>query len=274
MQQFVHLLSYSGTGLPSDYWMPTTNTIKPENSHQNAAGIASLLFDGIFNLSTDVYYKTMDNLLTFKPGSSLSGNLSNWEKLVETEGSGENYGIEFFLQKTSGKTTGWSGLTLSKAERQFNDLNGGKSYRFKYDRLIDFSIVLVHELRPGITISGTWTYGSGYPVTLASETYSIDGTDILVYDETNSYEMAPYHRLDLGINFMKKTSWGERTWNISLINAYNRQNPYFYYYERESEMVTVVSENGQSLVSNEGALKLKQFSLFSILPTFSYSFKF
>lgn len=274
MQQFVHLLSYSGTGLPSDYWMPTTSTIKPESSHQNVAGFSWALFDKRFSLSTDVYYKTMDNLLAFTPGSSLSGNLSDWEALVETDGSGKNYGIEFFLQKTTGKTTGWSGLTFSKASRQFDNLNDGKSYRFKYDRLIDFSIVVIHELKPGITVSGTWTYGSGYPVTLASEMYEIDNTDVLVYDEINSYEMNPYHRLDLGINFMKKTSWGERTWNISLINAYNRQNPYFYYYERESELVSVVSENGQSLESKEGALQLKQFSLFSILPTFSYSFKF
>jgi hypothetical protein len=274
MQQFVHLLTYSGTGLPSDYWMPTTTNIEPENSHQNAAGFSCLLFDNSFNFTTDVYYKSMNELITFKPGASLSGNLSNWENLVESSGTGQNYGIEFFLQKTTGKTTGWSGLTISKASREFDNINNGKSYRFKYDRLIDFSIVVVHELKPGITVSGTWTYGSGYPVTLASEMYNIDNTDVLVYDEKNSYEMNPYHRLDLGINFIKKTSWGERTWNISLINAYNRQNPYFYYYERSSEMVQVESEGGISMESKQGGLQLKQFSLFSILPTFSYSFKF
>ncbi len=274
MQQFVHLLSYSGTGLPSDYWMPSTLNIKPENSHQNAAGFSWLMADKQINFTTEMYYKTMDNLIAFSPGSSLSGHLSNWEGLVEKGGKGKNYGLEFFFQKTQGKTTGWTGLTISRSTRQFNNLNNSNTYFFKFDRLIDFSFVMVHNIKPGISLSGTWTYGSGYPVTLASEMYQFENKDVFVYDEKNSYRMNPYHRLDLGVNFTKKTNWGERVWNISILNVYNRHNPYFYYYERDDIFRDITTDHSHGIESVKSELKLKQFSLFSILPTFSYSFKF
>jgi hypothetical protein len=274
MRQFIHLLSYSGTGLPSDYWMPTTASVKPENSMQNSLGVYCNLFGGNYTFSTEAYYKTMDNLVDFKPGSSLSGSLSDWETAVETGGTGQNYGIEWLLQKEQGNTTGWMSFTLSKARRRFDNINQGKEYPFKYDRLVDFSIVLTHQLKEGITISGTWVYGSGYPVTLASELYFFEGNDVFVYTNKNSYRMRAYHRLDLGINFTKKTRLGERTWNISIMNVYNRKNPYFYYYERDNITVVNETEHGIGFDSKPGALKLKQMSLFGFLPSFAYSFKF
>ncbi|MFW5700706.1 MAG: TonB-dependent receptor [bacterium] len=275
MNQYVHLLAYSGVGIPSDYWMPTNENVKPENSLQNTIGISKTFQNNKYEFSLEAYHKTLNNLITFLPGESLIGNLDSWGNVVEKNGIGLNYGLELFLQKKSGKITGWIGVTTSRAERTFDKINNGKSYLFKYDRLYDMSIVLNHKLNDNIVLSGTWTYGTGYPITLATEHYTINNEEIFVYSDKNFFRMSDYHRLDVSANFNKKTKWGESTWSISIFNLYNRQNPYYYYYDRK--LINTTSNNtgnGYSFKPVYGELKLYQKSLFSIFPSVSYSFKF
>ncbi len=273
MNQYVHLLAYSGVGVPSDYWMPTNKNIKPENSTQHTFGIANTFWDNRYELSIEAYHKTLSHLITFIPGKSFLGNLDSWENLVQPNGKGTNYGVELFLQKKTGKTTGWVGATLSKAERKFEHINQGKPYAFKYDRLLDISIVVNHHLKKNVSLSATWTYGTGYPMTIATEVYHINNDDILVYEGKNTFKMRDYHRLDISANFSKKNHWGERTISISIFNLYNRKNPYFYYYDRISDGIAV-SNGGHVFSAARGDLKLYQKSLFSIFPSISYSFKF
>jgi len=274
MNQYVHLLSYSGAGLPSDYWMPTTENVKPEKSLQNTLGVFKTFKNGEYEVSLEAYHKTINNLISFKSGKSLLGNLDDWEKVIDKNGKGINYGIELFLEKIKGNTTGWIGATISKAQRQFENINNGETFPFKYDRLIDISFAANQKIKKNITISATWVYGTGYPVTLASERYTIEGNDVFVYDKINSYKMRDYHRLDVAINFPKKTKWGERTWSISIINIYNRKNPYYYYYDRDFSSEMVNTGNGYTFTGEYSGLKIYQRSLFGILPTFSFNFKF
>jgi outer membrane cobalamin receptor len=275
MNQFIHLLAFSGTGIPSDYWMPSNKNVNPENSVQNSFGIAKTFLDGLYEFSVESYYKTMDNLIAFKPGTSLIGNLDAWENIVEKKGSGQNYGLELFLQKLRGNTTGWVGVTVSKSERKFENINDGKPYPFKYDRLLDISLVVNHQVKKNIQLSAVWNYGTGYPVTLASEHYTIEEEDIFVYTKKNAFRMRDYHRFDIAAHFPKETDWGERTWSISIFNLYNRQNPYYYYYDRKYQgSVADSSAGGYRFIPVYDNLKLYQRSLFSIFPSVSYSFKF
>lgn len=271
MKQYVHLLAYSSTGIPSDYWMPTTDIIKPEGSIQYAFAFNKTFAHGIYELSIETYYKELDNLITFRPGESLSGKFDNWENAVERNGEGQNYGFEFFLQKKTGKTTGWIGATLSKAKRHFENIENGKNYDFKYDRPFDLNIVINHKLKDGITISATWNYGTGYPITLAHSQYNVEDKSIYEYGSKNSYRMRDYHRLDMAVNFSKTKKWGERTWSFSIFNVYNRQNPYYYYYDKKIESNILVNSEIRAVYEN---LKLYQRSLFCFFPSFSYSFKF
>ena len=274
MTQYIHLLSYSGTGIPSDYWMPATKNVLPENSLQHTLGMNKTFLDDRYELSLESYYKTQYNLITFKPGTSLLGNLDTWENVIEKNGQGKNYGIELFFQKIQGKTTGWIGITMAKAKRQFEKINEGSYYPFKYDRLLDISFVANYKINKKIIVSATWQYGTGYPITLAVEHYNVLDQDIFIYGKKNSFRMRDYHRLDIAVNFPKKTNWGERNWNISIFNIYNRQNPYYYYYDRKIKYVTQNNNGGISFVPVYDNLKLYQRSLFSIFPTVSYSFIF
>jgi hypothetical protein len=207
----------------------------------------------------------MSDLIEFKQGYARLSNSDSWESNIEASGKGKSYGIELFIQKKEGLYTGYLGYTLSHTNRQFENLNNGNPFPFKFDRLHDVSIVVMRKLNDNIDLSATWVFGSGNAFTLSEGKYiMITNEDYLttaeIYSEKNAYRLKPYHRLDLGINMKKKTHWGERVWSISVYNAYNRKNPYFYFWD------TAENDNQR--------LQLYQFSYFPIIPSVSYSFKF
>jgi len=276
MSQYVHLLTNTGVGLPTDLWVPSSKKILPERSQQVALGLARDLFGEQAEFSVEGYYKTMQNILEYKEGASFldvgqstgTGD-ANWEDKVE-RGRGWAYGAEVFLQKKKGKTRGWIGYTLSWSNRQFENINLGRIYPYKYDRRHDVAIVLTRELSKHVDFSINWVYGSGNALTLPVARYdgvfpqtnnvgpfpNIGAVDY--YESKNSFRMRASHRLDVGFNFHQPVRWGELTWNLGLYNAYSRQNPYFVYFA----------------TNTSGNRVLKQVSLFPVLPYFSLSFKF
>ena len=173
--------------------------------------------------------------------------------------------LELFLKKNTGKLTGWVGYTLSRSIRQFESINLGREYPYKFDRPHDLSVVSSYKLNEGTTFSLTWVYGSGNTITLPKEQYLLvsngDVQQYYEYGERNSYRMQAYHRLDFGVNFVKQKQWGERTWSVSIYNVYNRRNPFFIYFE-------------DFIDNNVEYIEAKQVSLFPIIPTVRYGFKF
>lgn len=290
MNQFVHLLSNTGIGLPTDLWVPTTRRVAPQNSKQVAAGIAKDFPSQDLALTVEGYYKVMNNILAYKEGSTflnldgLGAQEVSWEDNV-TAGKGWSYGGEVLLQRKAGRFSGWVGYTLSWTQWQFAELNGGKKFYPKYDRRHDISVVGIYELSPRITLSGTWVYGTGNALTLPISTYQAyvdrfnssrrnptivdriqwSSQTVNEYGEKNSFRAEPYHRLDFGIQFHKKLKRHERTWEFSLYNAYNRRNPFFY---------DIVPETRTTGSTVETKTVLKKYSLFPLVPAFSYNFKF
>ena len=268
MTQYLHLLTNSGVGLPTDLWVSPTEKIKPQQSWQGALGIAHTFKDQ-FEVSLEGYYKKMDNLITYKEGSSFLVSSESWEDKVAV-GQGWSYGGELFIQKKKGKTTGWLGYTLAWSSRQFDELNQGKKYPFKYDRRHDLSLAVMHKVSDRIELSAAWIYGTGNAVSLPISEFDVNddvgsgsfpyiSTAAVNYGEKNSFRMRAYHRLDLGMNIHKKTKWGEQYFNISVYNAYSRRNPFF-----------ITREYSEK----QGKEVFKEVSLFPIIPSFSYNFKF
>ncbi len=280
MQQNVHLLTNSGVGLPTDLWVPATDKVAPQTSEQWSLGIARSVKDGIYEFSAEGYYKRMQNLIEYKEGASFLGTTSNWESLVESDGTGTSYGLELLLQKKEGRTTGWIGYTWSKTDRKFANLNKGKAFPYRYDRRHDASIVVSHKFNKKVDMSATWVYGTGAAFTLPIGKYDIidessdsyygdnDFSEVFIYGDRNANRMRAYHRLDVGVNFRKKKKWGERTLNLSIYNLYARQNPYFYFVDGEEKQDAEGNFDGYERTF------LSQQSLFPILPSISYSFRF
>ncbi|MCF8369056.1 MAG: TonB-dependent receptor [Bacteroidales bacterium] len=277
MNQYVHLLSNTSIGLPTDLWVPVTDTIKPMVSDQVAIGSVYNL-SKTFEIHVEGFYKWMNSLITYKPGASYFLTDNSWQSLITT-GKGWSYGAEFLLRKNLGKVTGWIGYTLSWSNRQFDEVSDD-IYPYRYDRRHDVSIVAMWKVKENVDIGATWVFGTGNAVTLpydkylsyqnnygflnsggGYENYYANLPYIDNVESRNNYRMPAYHRLDLGINFHKETRWGERTWSLGIYNAYFRQNAFFLY-------VDEYYENGvQKKV-------LKQVSLFPGIPYVSYSFRF
>ncbi len=257
MNQFIHLLTNSSIGLPTDLWVPATASIPVQKSYQGAAGLAYTHGTGM-EISVEGYYKTMDNVLEYKEGASFFNTSSNWEDKVEI-GKGKSYGAELFVQKKKGRFTGMMGYTLSWSKRQFDNLNNGKEFPYRYDRRHDFKIAGIYELAKNIEVSAEWIYGTGNAITLPIGYYNgPDGNTVQVFGERNGYRMPSYHRADVSIKFSKQRKNWERAWVISAYNVYNRYNPFYIY----------------STTNNQGNAVFKQMSLFPIIPSISYQFKF
>ncbi len=286
MSQYIHLLSNSNIELPTDLWVPVTKRIKPMLSQQVSLGFFYNLLNFI-DLSVETYYKKMDNLIEYKDGASFFGSSTGWEDKVDI-GEGWAYGVEFLAQKSIGKTTGWIGYTWSKTERLFNRpgqmLNNGLVFPAKYDRTHDLSIVISHKFNERIDVAATWVYSTGNAGTLAMQNYagnpvpdtnnglsglnSIQSLTSLPYiSSRDNYRYEPTHRLDLGINFHKKLKHGTRTWNISIYNAYDRLNPF---------LTTVRTNTVYDAATGKytDQKQLVQLSIFPIIPSVSYTFKF
>lgn len=288
MNQYVHLLSNTGLGLPTDLWVPTTDRVAPQQSRQVALGFAKDLEQPALTLTLEGYYKKMGNILNYKEGSSfLSINGENANELSfednVTAGKGWSYGGEFLIQKKTGRFSGWIGYTLSWTYWKFPELNFGKTFFPRYDRRHDLSVVGIFEVNKRITLSSTWVYGTGNALTLPVATYTgvsdnfitrfnpngktaigWNGPTVSEYGQKNSFRAEPFHRMDFAIQFHKKKKRHDRTWEFGLYNVYNRRNPFFYDIDEET------SENG----SLTGKNTLKRYSLFPVLPYFSYNFKF
>lgn len=284
MMQPVHMLTYSGSAFPTDIWLPSTGRLSPAFSTQYSVGYFKTLGEGQYELSLELYKKHMTQLLTVKGGVPLV-NTRSWEQNVEMNGLGNSKGIELMLQKKQGQTTGWVSYTLSKADRQFANIDNGKPYPFKYDRRHDLSIVVNRKLSKHVDFSATWIYGSGYPTTLQNGLYQVivpgsgdlkspdsdlfqvnNYAEAYIYPGKNWLRMRDYHRLDLGFNFRKEKKGKRglplvRTWTIGVYNAYNRQNAVFYYYDHKN-------------FDSNNPIVLYQQSGFPIIPTAKYSVKF
>lgn len=285
MNQFVHLLAYSSTGIPSDYWMPATATAEPENSSQHSIGVFSSLNKGRFEVSVEAYKKSLSNQITFNTGQTLAGTLANWEEVIETKGTGLNQGIELLVQKKKGNTTGWVGATVSQATRNFKGINNGKDYPFKYDRLLNLNFVANHKIKEGVSVSATWNYGTSYPITLADEHYMnfnevYSGApdfstlgEVFIYSEKNAHRLRDSHRLDIAAHFSKEKKWGTRTWTFSIYNVYARQNPLYYYYKRDTEDILIERNGYTSTDYKYTNMQLLQKTMFGFFPSMSYSFK-
>lgn len=257
MTQFIHLLTNSSVGLPTDLWVPATDRVPRQLSHQAAAGLAYTHKTGM-EVSLEGYYKTMDNVIEYKEGASFLNTNSNWEDKVQI-GKGKSYGGELFIQKKKGRFTGMLGYTLSWTTRQFDSLNNGEVFPYRYDRRHDFKIAGVYQLAKNIEASAEWVYGTGNAITMPVGIYRTkEGAEIEVYGKRNAYRMPAYHRGDVSIKFMKKKPLWERAWVLSVYNVYNRQNAFYI---------------GRQITKN-GANEFKQYSLFPIIPSISYQFKF
>ena len=281
MSQYIHLISNTGTSLPTDQWVPATPGVPPQRNWQAAIGLAKDWSEKSLAFTAEGYYKQASNVLGYREGANFlafdepeAAGRTSWEDNV-ISGQGWSYGMELLLQKQQGRFLGWIGYTLAWSSQQFDLLNQGKKFYASYDRRHDLSVTASYQLKRNITLSGNWVFGSGVPIMAPRAVYQIIDYRItgnpgstysrnaIDYGERNTVRAPAYHRFDLCVQFHKHKKWGERTWEINIYNLYNRLNPLLYYSSFTNALGSGFINNG-----------IKSVVLFPILPSVSYHFKF
>ena len=279
--QYIHLASISSVSLPTDLWFPSTEVVKPQIGTQYSIGYFKNFFENRYEASVELYYKDLNNLIEYKENSFPEDNLRNNVDNQLTFGDGYSYGAEFFFKKRMGDFNGWVGYTWSRTMRQFDEIDNGQEFPAKYDRRNDLSLVLQYQLNDRINIGGVFVYATGNTLSLPERRwFSVEENRIItVWSKRNAYRLDAYHRADISVTIDAKpfkkyinreTNEVEQkrkkvtsSWNISVYNLYNRANPYFIFFDYAGDPSQGSVEFGAN-----------QVSLFPILPSITWNFKF
>ena len=257
--QNIHQVSNATSGSPTDVWFTSSRNIKPEISDQAALGWFYNLFDNKLEISSEVYYKWLQNQLDYRDGANEQANEYLEGQLLS--GVGRAYGLELMIKKKSGKFTGWIGYTLSRTERKIAGINDGNWYLAKQDRTHDISVVGIYEINKKLSVSALFVFYTGNAVTFPSGKYQIDGQTYFIYTQRNGYRMPNYHRLDVGLTWeIKNTVKFESSLNFSIYNVYAHENAYSITFR----------ENPDDPNKTEAV----QTTLFRFVPAITYNFKF
>jgi hypothetical protein len=255
--QYMHQLSNSTTSSPTDNWVPSSNNILPQIADQIALGYYQNFSNNAYSFTGEIYYKALQNQIDYRNGASLFLNNEVEGELVF--GRGRTYGLELQFQKKKGNFTGWISYTLSRALRQFDEINQGKEFSARQDRIHDISIVVMYKINKSLSLSSNFLYYTGDAVTFPSGKYEINGTQIPLYTERNGYRFPDYHRLDLGLTwYMKDKRRYEHNLNFSIYNVYARENPF--------------TINFQENPDNPQETQAVQTTLFRLIPSITYNF--
>jgi hypothetical protein len=262
--QYMHMAPLSSVSLPLDIWVPSSSVIRPQLAHQFSAGYFRNFHSNQWETSVVLYYKNMRRQIEYREGVIIGYSKGfNFDDSF-VFGHGTSYGSEFSVRKPKGRFNGQLSYTLSRTTRTFKDLNDGRSFSAKYDRLHDLSILTNFVFNSRWTFSSVFVYGTGNALNLPIARYVLQENVINEYGERNAFRMPAYHRLDLAATFagQKKAHW-QSFWVFSVYNVYSRRNPYYIYFETEG-----------NLEEPELKTSIKQVSLFPVIPTITYRIEF
>lgn len=263
MNQYLHLLTTSGLGLPTDIWLPTTDQLKPQQASQYSVSFLARI-ENFGHIEFGGFYKNLSRILTLREGPIFDINQTNdWEYEIPV-GTGRNYGVETSLIKNVGSLKTMISYTWSKATRDFEEANNGNTYFFRYDRRHMFNMNASYQLNKNVEFTSTGSYLTGNPISVPSDVLS-QGEDserfLFVYPAKNNVRLKDYFRIDVAFNLYNTYDWGARQkLTIGVYNVTNELNPLFYYFRRV-----------------EGAVfrpERKQISILPLLPSISYSLAF
>jgi hypothetical protein len=264
--QNLHQIGSFNINLPFELWVPTTAKVQPEQVWQASAGVGWQR--GSWNAQLEAYYKDFERVLTFLSANDAlyaggAEDASGWEDRV-TAGRGYSRGLEFSVEKTLGTLTGSLAYTLSESIRQFDEVNSGRPFPFRFDRRHDFKIAARQRVAPWLDAEAIWSFATGNPITLARVKFQHQSPDgeisrsVFVYTDVNGYRLPNYHRLDLALNARYTTGRRlEHAVHLGVYNAYNRANPFFLFLAPGSNV----------------AGKAVQYTLLPFMPSFRYEIR-
>ncbi len=257
--QNIHILTNANTSSPTDQYVMSSNNIRPELADQLAIGYFRNALDNAFEFSAETYYKRLQNQIDYKNGAQLIANADIESELLY--GKGRAYGLELYAKKTKGKLTGWLSYTLSKTERRFSGISNGNYFPAKQDRTHDLALVGIYNISNRWALSANYIYSTGNAVTYPAGKYNIGGLTTYYYTERNANRMPYTGRVDVSatLKAKQKSKFGS-SWSFGVYNALNRKNPFAIQFRDKKE--------------DPSRTEAVQISLFGIIPSVTWNFKF
>ncbi|MET0946816.1 MAG: TonB-dependent receptor plug domain-containing protein [Flavobacterium sp.] len=260
--QYLSLITTSSVGIPTDFWIASSDGIKPQSSDEFSIG-SNQNISRNWTSSLGGFYRSMKDLLEYPYGVTQFNETTTLKNDLLV-GKGKAYGLEMMLRKSNGKFTGWLSYTLSWSNRNFDELNNGNTYFAKYDRRHNLSVVGMYDLNSKWNFGITQVFSSGNRFTMPTSWYFINNNPVKEYSGYNNAQMPNYIRTDLSVNyFFVKTNKKESALNFSIYNTFNIANPIYVVLNVQ------VSENKDSVI-----VKQEEKVLYRILPSISWRFKF
>lgn len=267
MSQYLHLLSNTSSPTPLDVWTPSGKYIKPQLLNQYAIGYFKSFDNDNYSIEVESFYKDIKNRIDYIDGADLIAN--NAIEQVILNGKARAYGLEFLLRKNEGKLKGWLSYTLSKSEQQTPGrttselgINNGKWYKTGYDKTHDISLTASYELNKKWAFNSNFLFQTGQPTTYPDAQYLYNGITIPSYTGRNKYRLPSYHRLDISAIYKPKPNknkgWRSE-WVFGIYNIYNRRN---------AASISFGTNN------ETGVNEATRLSIFGIVPSVSYNFRF
>ncbi len=262
MFQYMHLIQNITASTGQEFWTPTDNYLKPQMADQVALGYFKNFRENTIEFSAEVYYKKMSNTLELRDGADIQFNEAIEGQIIA--GQGRAYGLELFVRKQTGNTTGWIGYTISKSERQANNVNNNEWYDFRFDRTHYLTFVLNQQITERVSVSGNFIYATGEAFTQATQKYQLFGNTqpSIFYGARNNARFPAYHRADISLTLSRKKKPGkiyknESDWVFSLYNLYGRKNAFTLSYDTLDNVPVIY-----------------KWYLFTFVPSVTYNFKF
>ncbi|MDR2040019.1 MAG: TonB-dependent receptor [Bacteroidales bacterium] len=259
--QYLHLITTSSVGFPTDFWIATSKGIPSEIADNFSIGSNYKLHPRI-EITAGLFFNRLNHLVQY-PYSILQFNeiTSFGDDLLV--GKGKSYGAELMLKKT-GRLSGWISYTWSKSERQFNEIDRGQTFLSKFDRRHNLSAVVSYEVSKRWNVGLTQVFTSGNRFTAPVSWYFINNNPVKEYGRYNNAQMPDYVRTDIAVDFyIKKTRQRESILNLSVYNLFAVKNPIY-----------VILDISASDTGNEIKVHPRYKTLYSILPSIGWRFKF
>jgi len=271
MNQYIHLVSNTTASTPVDVWTPSTNNIRPQQADQYAVGYFQNLKDNAYELSAEVYYKDMDNLLDYIVTPSPDLLLNEFLEGDILAGDGRAYGLELMVKKNKGKFTGWLSYTLARTELQVDGINNDKWYPSRFDQTHNLSLTAFYQASKRWSLSANFAYISGTPVTFANGGYYQQGYYVPHNSDLtrNNSRIPDYHRMDISATLEGKKNDSRRwqgRWVFSVYNLYNRRNAFSVYQRQDN------NRNAANAPVSTAAYQLSVVGNF--IPAVAYNFEF
>ena len=260
-------MSNTASPTPLDVWTPSGKYIKPQLLDQYAVGYFKNIKDNSYSIEIESFYKNIKNRIDYIDGADLIAN--NAIEQVILNGKARAYGLEFLLRKNEGRFKGWLAYTLSKSEQQTKGrnaselgINNSSWYNTPYDKTHDISFTGSYDLNKRWKFNANFLFQTGQPTTYPNGQYQYNGINIPSFSARNEFRLPSYHRLDLSANYSpkqkKKKRW-QSQWVFGIYNIYNRKNA-----------ASISFRENRNTGTNEAL----QLSIFGIIPSISYNFKF